>query len=40
MPAPRKYPQEPGERAVRLCLNALEDPARAKGCFRRIGDQR
>lgn len=39
MPAPRKYPEELKERAIRLCLDALKDPERAKGCFRRIGEE-
>jgi len=39
MPAPRKYPTELRERATRLTLEALSDPDRAKGCFRRVGDQ-
>lgn len=39
MPAPRKYPEELNQRAIRLCLDALEDPDRAKGCFKRIGDE-
>jgi len=37
MSAPRKYPEELKERAIRLCLEALKDPERAKGCFGRIG---
>ncbi|WP_390881955.1 transposase [Actinomyces radicidentis] len=39
MPAPRTYPEELKERAIRLCLDALKDPERAKGCFRRIGEE-
>jgi len=39
VPAPRKYPQELRERAVRLCLDALADPTRARGCRGRVGDQ-
>lgn len=39
MPAPRKYPEELKERAIRLCLDALKDPERSKGCFRRIGEE-
>jgi len=39
MPAPRKYPDELRERAVRLVLDvAAEDGSVAKAC-RRIGDQ-
>ena len=37
MPAPRKYPEELKDRAIRMCLEALKDPDRAKGCFRRVG---
>ena len=39
MPAPRTYPEELKERAIRLCLDALRDPERSKGCFRRIGEE-
>ena len=39
MPAPRKYPDEPGNRAIRLTLDALADPDRPGGCFRRVGDE-
>ncbi len=35
----RKYPDAVKERAIRLCLDALKDPDRAKGCFTRIGDE-
>lgn len=39
MPAPKKYPEELKERGIRLCLDALADPDRAKGCFKRVGDE-
>ena len=39
MPAPRKYPEKLKERAILLCLDALRDPERSKGCFRRIGEE-
>ena len=35
----RKYPDELGERATRMALDALADPARAKGAVRRIGEE-
>ena len=39
MPAPRKYPDELKNRAIRLVLDALADPDRSRGCFRRVGDE-
>ena len=40
MPAPRKYPDELRERAVRMVLDALEDePGSQRGVFRRVGEQ-
>ena len=39
MPAPRKYPDELKNRAIRLTLDALADPDRSRGCFRRVGDE-
>ena len=40
MPAPRKYPGELRERAVRMVLDALEDePGSQRGVFRRVGEQ-
>lgn len=40
MPAPRKYPDELRERAVRMVLDALEDdPSSQRGVFRRVGEQ-
>lgn len=35
----RKYPDELRERATRMALEALADPARAKGAIRRIGEE-
>ena len=35
----RKYPDELCERATRMALEALADPARAKGAIRRIADE-
>jgi transposase len=39
MAAPRKYPDELGERATRLAVEARRDPASAGGAIRRIADQ-
>ena len=35
----KKYPDELRERATRMALEALADPARAKGAIRRISDE-
>ena len=35
----RKYPDELRERATRMALEVLADPARAKGAIRRIADE-
>ena len=35
----KKYPDELRERARRMALEALADPARAKGAVRRIGEE-
>ena len=35
----KKYPDELRERATRMALEALADPARAKGAIRRIADE-
>ena len=35
----KKYPDELRERATRMTLEALSDPARAKGSIRRIADE-
>ena len=34
----KKYPDELRERATRMALDALADPARVKGVIRRIGE--
>ena len=39
MAAPRKYPEELRERAIRLALDARKDPASRPGAVRRIGEQ-
>jgi transposase len=39
MVAPRKYPDELRERAIRLVLDAKADPASSKGACARIGGQ-
>lgn len=40
MAAPRKYPDELRERAIRMVLDLLEDdPGSQRGVFRRVGDQ-
>ena len=39
MVAPRKYPDELRERAIRLVLDAKADPASGKGACARIGGQ-
>src|SRR3954454_14750634 len=39
MAAPRKYPDELRERAVRLAVDARRDPATRTGALRRIGEQ-
>ena len=39
MAAPRKYPDEVRERAVRLAVDAQRDPAARTGALRRIGEQ-
>ena len=39
MPAPRKYPDELRRRAIRMTLDAVADPDRYRGCFRRVGDE-
>jgi transposase len=39
MGAPRKYPQELRERAVRLAVEARRDPNTRAGALRRIGEQ-
>ena len=39
MVAPRKYPEELRERAIRLTLDARQDPASRSGACTRIGEQ-
>src|SRR6478736_6369827 len=39
MAAPRKYPDELRERAVRLVLDAKKDPVTRPAAYRRIGEQ-
>jgi len=39
MVAPRKYPQELRERAIRLVLDARKNPASRSGACGRIGEQ-
>jgi len=39
MVAPRKYPEELRERAIRLALDARKDPASRPGACARIGEQ-
>ena len=39
MAAPRKYPEDLRERAIRMAVDARRDPATRVGALRRIGDQ-
>ena len=39
MPAPKEYPDELRERAIRLVLDAKKDPATRPAACRRIGEQ-
>ena len=39
MPAPRKYPEELRQRAIRMTLDARKDPVSRPGACARIGDQ-
>src|SRR3954471_24688657 len=39
MVAPRKYPEELRERAIRLAVEARRDPETRVGALRRIGEQ-
>ena len=39
MVAPRKYPEELWERAIRLTLEARKDPVTRAGACKRIGEQ-
>ena len=39
MAAPRKYPEELRERAIRLAVDLRRDPATRTGALRRVGEQ-
>lgn len=39
MAAPRKYPEELRERAIRMAVDARRDPAARPGAVRRVGEQ-
>ena len=39
MAAPRKYPEELRERAIRMAVDARRDPATRSGALRRVGEQ-
>ncbi len=39
MAAPRKYPEELRERAIRMAVDARRDPVTRKGALARIGQQ-
>ena len=39
MAAPRKYPDEPRERAIRMAVDLRRDPATRTGALRRVGEQ-
>lgn len=39
MPAPKKYPDELRERAVRMVLDLRSDPVTARGALARVGQQ-
>ena len=39
MAAPRKYPEELRERAVRMAVDLRRDPATRPGALRRVGEQ-
>jgi len=39
MAAPRKYPEEFRERAIRLAIKAPKDPASGRSAIQRIGEQ-
>ena len=39
MAAPRKYPEELRERAIRMAVDLRRDPATRNGALRRVGDQ-
>jgi len=37
--APRKYPEERRERAIRMAVDARRDPVTGPGALRRVGEQ-
>ncbi len=39
MAAPRKYPDELRERAIRMAVDARRDPSTRAGALRRVGEQ-
>ena len=39
MAAPRKYPEELRERAIRMAVDLRSDPATRTGALKRVGDQ-
>jgi len=39
MAAPRKYPEELRERAIRMAVDLRRDPATKVGALKRVGDQ-
>ena len=39
MAAPRKYPEELRERAIRMAVDLRRDPATRTGALKRVGDQ-
>ncbi|GAA2152588.1 hypothetical protein GCM10009826_11010 [Humibacillus xanthopallidus] len=39
MPAPRKYPEELRERAIRLAVDLRRDPDTKQGALQRVGEQ-
>ena len=39
MAAPRKYPDELRERAIRMAVDARRDPVTRSGALRRVGEQ-
>ena len=39
MAAPRKYPEELRERAIRMAVDARRDPVTRPGALRRVGEQ-
>ncbi len=39
MAAPRKYPEELRERAIRMAVDLQREPATRTGALRRVGEQ-